>query len=159
MPRHKEPLTLLEAKGKSHLSRAEKAERERTEVRAPKPKQVRAPDWLPANHRKEFNSLSRQLLDLGIFSKLDRDTLARYLIAHELYSKATNHIQFAISEGKPDAAVKWSSVQGKYFQQCRDCANDLGLTVTSRCRLVLPQKGEPEENEFERLMRERMKRA
>lgn len=159
MSRHREPLKLLEAKGKSHLSAAEKDERARTEVQALVPKQVRSPDWLPEDLRKDFNALSRRLVEIGIFTKLDRDTLARYLIAHQLYLKATNHIQSAISEGKSGEAVKWSSVQGKYFQQCRDCANDLGLTVTSRCRLVMPKTDEPEENAFERMMRERMKRA
>ncbi len=159
MPRRKEPLKLLEAKGNSHLSKKEKAEKAQGEVKVPIPKQVRAPEWLPTNLRKEFNSLSRQLIDIGIFAKLDRDTLARYLIAHELYFRATSYIQAAISDGKSSEAVKWATVQGRYFQQCRECANDLGLTITSRCRLVAPQKEEPEENAFEKLMRERMKNA
>lgn len=159
MPRRKEPLKLLEAKGNSHLSRTEKAKKAQEEVQAPIPKQVRSPDWLPTNLRKEFNSLSRQLIDIGIFAKLDRDTLARYLIAHEIYFKATNHIQAAISAGNSSEAVKWATVQGRYFQQCRECANDLGLTITSRCKLVVPQQDQPEENAFEKLMRERMKHA
>lgn len=159
MPRSKEPLKLLEAKGKSHLTKKEKGEREQGEVKTPTPKQVRAPDWLPQNLRKEFNSLSRQLLKIGIFSNLDRDTLARYLIAHEIYLKATSHIQEAISLGSSSEAVKWTSVQGKYFSQCRECANDLGLTITSRCKLVLPKSGQPEENPFEKMMRERQNRA
>lgn len=159
MPRRKEPLKLLEAKGKSHLSKKEKEEREKGEVRTPTPKRVKAPEWLPEKMRKEFNRLSRKLLDIGIFSELDRDTLARYLIAHEIYFKATSHIQEAISRGWSGEAVKWSSVQGKYFNQCRECANDLGLTITSRCKLVVPQKDDPEENAFERMMKERQNRA
>lgn len=35
----------------------------------------------------------------------------------------------------------------------------MGLTVTSRCRLVLPESARPpEENAFERLMREKRER-
>ena len=30
---------------------------------------------------------------------------------------------------------------------CRACANDMGLTITSRCRLVVPGAGEPDEPE------------
>ena len=159
MPRRKEPLKLLEAKGKSHLSQREKAERERGEVKTRQQKSVTAPDWLPPNLERDFGSISRQLLGIGIFSKLDRDTLARYLIAQEIYLKATRHIQEAIGEGCSAEAARSASVQGKYFSQCRECANDLGLTITSRCRLVMPQKEEREENAFEQMMRERQNRA
>ena len=158
MPRRKEPLKLLEAKGKSHLSQKEKAEKERGEVKTKEQKSVTPPDWLPSDLRKPFGSISRQLLALGIFSKLDRDALARYLIAHQIYLKATNHIQEAISTGNSSDAVKWASVQGRYFGQCRECAGDLGLTITSRCKLVVPKKDE-EENAFEKMMRERQNRA
>lgn len=159
MPRNKEPLKLLEAKGKSHLTKKEKSEREKGEVKTPTPKKVQAPNWLPENLRKEFNRLSRLLLKIGIFSDLDRDTLARYLIAHEIYEKATSHVQEAITTSRSEEAVRWSSVQGRYFTQCRECANDLGLTITSRCKLVIPQKDKPEENAFERMMKERQNRA
>lgn len=159
MPRRKEPLKLLEAKGKSHLSQKEKAEKERGEVKTKAQKSVTPPSWLPTDRRKEFGSISRQLLALGIFSKLDRDALARYLIAHQIYLKATNHIQEAISTGNSSDAVKWASVQGRYFSQCRECANDLGLTISSRCKLVVPQQKDTEENAFEKMMRERQNRA
>ena len=50
-------------------------------------------------------------------------------------------------------------IQDRFFKQCRGCANDMGLTVTSRCRLVLPESARPpEENAFERLMREKRER-
>ena len=32
-------------------------------------------------------------------------------------------------------------IQERYFKQARNCANDMGLTVTSRCRLVVPDTG------------------
>ena len=159
MPRRKEPLKLLEAKGKSHLSQKEKAEKERGEVKTREQKSVTPPDWLPTDLRKPFGSISRQLLALGIFSKLDRDTLARYLIAHQIYMKATSCIQEAVSTGGSSEAVKWASVQGRYFSQCRECAGDLGLTITSRCKLVVPQPKDAEENAFEKMMRERQNRA
>lgn len=144
MPRKKEPLKLLEAKGNSHMTKAEKNAREQGELKPLKPKQVRPPDWLPTDLRKEFNAYSRQLLVLDIFAKLDRDTLARYLVAHQVYLRALNHVEAAISGDDSGEAVKWSTVQDKYFKQARNCANDLGLTVTSRCRLVVPPKEDPE---------------
>jgi P27 family predicted phage terminase small subunit len=46
------------------------------------------------------------------------------------------------------AADKWSNVQSRYFKQCRECAGDLGLTISSRCKLVLPPKEDEGEDEF-----------
>lgn len=143
MGRRKEPIALLEAKGKSHMPEAEKDERRNSEVKPTGFKQVRPPDWLPGDLRKAFNSYSRQLVALDIFTPLDRDTLARYLVAHQVYLKALNYVQEAITNGWSGDAVKWSTVQNKYFAQCRECAGDLGLTITSRCKLVVPQKEDP----------------
>lgn len=136
------PIEVLKATGKKHLTKAETEARERSEVKPPTPKQVRAPDFLPTDLRKEFNDLSRQLVALEIFAKLDRDTLARYLIAQQIYLRATNHVEAALDAGDQKEAVNWSSVQDRYFKQCRNCANDLGLTISSRCKLVVPQREE-----------------
>ena len=38
-------------------------------------------------------------------------------------------------------ADSWSRMQERYFKQARNSANDLGLTVTSRCKLVVPGAG------------------
>ena len=45
--------------------------------------------------------------------------------------------------GKRDQenADAWGRIQERYFKQARNCANDMGLTVTSRCRLVVPDSG------------------
>lgn len=147
MPRKREPLKLLEAKGKSHMPQSVKAEREEAEVKTPEVKQVRAPKWLPTDLREEFNFYSRQLVALKIFSPLDRDTLARYLVAKQVYLASLNHVEAAISAGESGAAVKWSTVQNKYYAQCRECAGDLGLTITSRCRLVVPKKDSEDEDD------------
>lgn len=160
MGRRKEPLKLLEGKGKSHLSTGEKAARAAGEVKTPKVKQVRPPGWLPEELKKPFHETARQLVELGIFCKLDRDVLARYLLAHQVYQQALSQVQYALSAGDEAGAVKWSTVHDRYFRQCRDCANDLGLSITSRCRLVLPEGNKkPEENAFEKMLREREERA
>lgn len=147
----RQPTDLIKAKGRKHLSRAEEAARRDGEVPNPTPQgaKIRAPNWLPEDLRAEFNDLRGQLVALGIFAKLDRDTLARYLIAHQIYLRAVRYVQFALDKGDSAGADKWSSVQNKYFKQCRECANDLGLTISSRCKLVLPPKEEdPEVDEF-----------
>ena len=48
---------------------------------------------------------------------------------------------------RAEEADGWSRIQDRYFKQTRACANDMGLTITSRCRLVVPGAGEPDEPE------------
>ena len=41
--------------------------------------------------------------------------------------------------------------QDRALKQCRACANDLGLSISSRAKLVMPKpKGEVKENKFEK---------
>lgn len=168
MPGPRQSLEVLEGNGRKHLSRSERAARAAGEVRPEAPKQIRAPDYLPQNLRDEFRSLARQLKELGLLSGLDYDTLARYLLARQSYLAATREV-IALQRGAEradgsrvvdaEALDVATRIQDRFFKQCRGCANDMGLTVTSRCRLVLPERAQPpEENAFERLMREKRER-
>lgn len=39
--------------------------------------------------------------------------------------------------------------QDRAFKQCRQCAVDLGMTISSRCKLVVPKTAEKaKENKF-----------
>ena len=38
--------------------------------------------------------------------------------------------------------------QDKVFKQCRAAASDLGLTITSRCRIVVPKQEDKPKNPF-----------
>lgn len=137
------------------MSKAEIAEREIQEIRAHPPKQIRAPTSLPVELRKDFLDIGKQLSEMGIFCKLDYDTLVRYLVARKFWQRASDEIAAALAVDDRSAAEKWTSLQDKYFKQCRGCANDLGLTIGARCRLVIPRKDEPEENPLEAILRRR----
>lgn len=155
MARPRSPIAVLEAKGKKHLTKTETAERESSEVKTTPPKQIRAPAYLPEDLRKDFLDIGKQLGALGIFCKLDYDTLARYLVARRFWQRAADEIAAAMEQGDLKTAEKWTNLQDKYFKQCRGCANDLGMTIGARCRLVVPQKDEPEENPLEAMLRRR----
>ena len=111
-----------------------------------------------------------KLKEAGLLTVLDYDTLARYLLAKQSYLAATQEV-LKIQRGRTEAGKRVidmealdgaTRVQDRFFKQCRGAANDMCLTVTSRCRLVLPPGAggkAPEENPFERMMRERMRRA
>lgn len=154
-------MSVLEGNGRKHLSKAEKAQRVAQEVDLPKPKTMRLPKWLPQEYRKEFRALAKELLeaDLGA-AQLDRDTLGRYVVAQAQYAQACKIAGEALAAQNSALAEKWSRLQDTCFKQARACANDLGMTITSRCRLVLPEGARPkEQNPFERMLEERMARA
>ena len=131
MPGPRQPVDVLEAKGKKHLTKAEIAERRRNEPK------------LPEALKKDFRALGKRLIAAGLYTDLDADTLGRYLIAQQQWLKATVEADKALTQKDAEAARDWSAIQERYFKQARNCANDMGMTVTSRCRLVIPPEQRP----------------
>lgn len=156
MPGPRQKLSVLEANGRKHLSKAEKAARAAREVELPKPAKMRVPRWLPEHLKADFRALAKELLaaDMGA-AQLDRDTVGRYLVAQHQFTAACRMVQDALDHEDPDLVNKWTKAQKSYFEQARACANDLGLTITSRCRLVAPETKKQEENPFLQLMEAR----
>lgn len=134
----RQPTDLVVANGRKHLSRSEEAERRAGEVRVEPPKTAKAPKWLPEGLRKDFRALGKRLIAAGLYTDLDADTLGRYLLAHHQWLIATQETEAALRKRDSEAAEDWGRIQERYFKQARGCANDMGLTVTSRCRLVVP---------------------
>lgn len=135
----RQPTDLVKANGRKHLSKAEEAERRAKEVVVTKPKTAKPPKWLPEGLKKEYRTLGKQLIDAGLYTGLDQDNLGRYLIAQHQWLIATGEAEKALAARDQEQADAWGKVQDRYFKQARNCANDMGLTVTSRCRLVVPQ--------------------
>lgn len=152
----RQPTALVEAKGRKHLTKAEKAQRESEEVTASVAKTARPPKWLPEDLRGEFRAIGRRLIGLGIYSELDADALGRYVVAQHQYQLATEQAEAALAAKNVASADNWGKVQERYAKQARNHAADLGLTVSSRCKLVLPEglqpKKDPEEQAFLRLL-------
>lgn len=160
MPGPRQKLSVLEGTGRKHLTKAEKADRAAREVNLPKPKTIRVPKWVPEDYRKEFRALAKELLtaDLGM-AQVDADTLGRYVVAQANYTQTLSIVHAALTDHDGDALKEATKVLDTYFKQARACANDLGMTITSRCRLVLPEGArKPEENAFDKLIRERQER-
>lgn len=152
------PFEVLEARGKKHMTRAEAAARQAGEVRNPEPvKRLTAPKWLPEAQRPEFNRVAKELISLmpTMVSRLDGDTIATYCMARQAWLHATEAADAALAAQDLEDAQGWSLVQDRYFKMARSCAVDLGATISSRCRLVVPQKPETEPNPFEQLLKNR----
>ena len=154
MPGPRQPTDVVKAKGRKHMTKAEEAQRRAGEVQVERPKTVKVPKWVPEDLKKEFRALCRKLLAAGLYTDLDADTLGRYLVAQHQYILAAQEAEQALTRRDQEGADDWGKIQERYFKQARNCANDMGLTVTSRCRLVVPdapQKGE-EDNPFLQLI-------
>lgn len=142
----RQPTDVVLANGRKHLSKTEEAERRAGEVKVSPAKTAKPPKWLPEGLRKDFRAVGKRLIAAGIYTDLDADTLARYLIAQSEYLMATSHVHKAYQERDPEEVEDWSRIQDRHFKQARNCANDLGLTVTSRCRLVVPESRQETED-------------
>ncbi|TYS10723.1 phage terminase small subunit P27 family [Bacillus subtilis] len=172
MARPRQPVDLLLVKGKKHLTQQEIEERREQEIKAPNDK-IKAPSYLPKDLKREFKKIADELKNIGIMTNLDVDALARFLYARKLYIQITDQLleqgpmktiivkdldQAGNVIGEHEKQVTnddYSELlinQDKLFKQCRQASSDLGLTISSRCRLVIPKKddGKPKSKEEER---------
>lgn len=161
MGRSKQPISILEAKGKKHLTRQETENRRQNEVHAPSDT-VSAPSYLSAKEKRKFAAISTELVALNIMGNLDCDALARYIQSESKYLVYDKMVNQNISQIKKDAKAAGIAVanvdtlkdleglRDKALKQCRASASDLGLTISSRCKLVIPKKEEPQESKWSR---------
>ena len=166
MAGRRQPTTLVEAKGRKHLTQAEADGRRDREVHVPPPELASPPKWLPKRLHREFQEVGEILLAAGLYAELDRDVLGQYFLSQERWLKADKKAAGAIQAGDEKLAREWTGVQGTYFRQARQCAEAMGLSVTSRCRIVVPAAvvnaaGGPadEADEFTRMLQARQAKA
>lgn len=152
MGRPRQPTALVQAKGRKHFTKAEIQKRLEQEPQC-QFKDVEAPAYLTPTMQSEFYDIAYKLIDLGVMTELDEDCLASYLIAKNFYLQFTMRLNQALSH--PNSAdfayvPEYSKQQDRYFKQCTAAASALGLTITSRCKLVVPDTGnkKPPENKF-----------
>lgn len=162
MARPRQPIDLIVYKGKKNLTKQEIEERKSQEIKAPN-NRIKAPTYLPKDLRRKFKKISDELVEIGIMSNLDVDALARYLLSEKMYWQVTETLldtsptkieKFIKSDQDGNAVESIEDIvsndvytdllinQDKLFKQCRQAASDLGLTITSRCKLVMPKSGQ-----------------
>ena len=141
MARPKQPIDILIAKGKKNLTKKEIAERRAQEIKAPDNK-VEAPSYLPDNIKKEFTRIADELINIGIMSNLDNEALARFVTSEYNYQKITKKL-LVLGVDNP-AYYDTVLLQEKLFKMTRQAATDLGLTISSRCKLAVPKNEKKE---------------
>lgn len=152
--RNKQPLAVIQGKGRSkHLTKEMIKERQEQEdaVRGFTDKIV-APSYLSKKQKDDFNGIANELVRLNIFSNLDVDSLARYIDSKHQYLQLIKDLK----KIKPTIVVesedgtknyfanedypKLMRIKNTLFNECRAAASDLGLSITSRLKLVIPKK-------------------
>ena len=149
MAGRKQPIELVIAKGRKNLTKSEIEERLDSEVK-PIAENIVAPPYLTKKQKEDFYKVADQLKKLKIMGETDVDALARYIVANDFYINAVKKMRTKEVKNDPVLFDLWSKNQERYFKQCRSSANDLGLSISSRCRLVVPATKEPpkKENKF-----------
>lgn len=149
MAGQRQPTNVVLAKNKKHLTKKEIQQRLESEIQ-PIADNIIAPTYLTASQKEEFNKIAEQLKKLKIMGETDVDALARYIVANDFYINAVKQMRKPSVLNNPLAFDKWAKIQERYFKQCRASANDLGLSISSRCKLVVPEtnKETPKENKF-----------
>ena len=144
MARPRQPVALVEARGKKHLTRAESDERHRQEPRIAD-HSIECPGYIDdEDERLEFMRYARQLDALRIWSVIDADEMARYVSAETLYEAYTVALRKAVASGDMEQAEHIQRQQDKAFRQAHTSASSLGMTISSRCKLVAPETDDKE---------------
>ena len=138
----RQPTSLVELKGKKHFTKAELAERKNAEVDADTDNIV-PPDYLTKKQASEFLALSDELKRCEIMTNLDCDALARFVVARSDYADYVKLVRSIpktvdnLQELKEADKLKRGA-----FLDCNTAAKELGMTISSRCKLVVPKKEE-----------------
>ena len=160
--RNKQPLSIIQGKGRSnHLTKKVIKERqEQEDALKGNTDNIVAPGYLIKRQKEEFESLSKELVRLNIFSNLDVDGLARYIDSRDEYIKLVKELRnmksteaSIVTPGKDVANEDYAKlvrVKNTFFNECRSSASELGLSITSRLKLVIPKTEEKPKTEFEK---------
>lgn len=150
----RQPIELVVAKGAKHLTKAEIESRRKSEI-APLDGDLTPPAYLSKKQTQEFIKIADQLKRLKIMGETDVDALARYVVANSMYIDTVKKLRRKEVKEDPDLYEQWIKVQDKLFRQARTAAGDLGLTISSRCRLVIPEVNTPPErkNKFSKFQK------
>lgn len=142
MARNNLPSHLAKEFGRKNYTKAELAEKERTEVIL-SGEDIKPSPHLPSHLHEKFYWLVGEFEDVGILSNVDSDAISRYIMADDSYWKMTEVVN-DMDFGDPDYN-KMTNIQNRYYGQSKELAKELGLTMVSRMKLRKDEsKTEPE---------------
>lgn len=164
MANQKQPVSLIQAKGKKHLTKAEIEQRQATEIHPMLSEKVSPPKYLSKAEKDRFFEILGQLDGLGIVG--DKDILMLGQLVQEESMAVDAYKDYKKARARRDTflrKVKAEGIdymQGDYFEiyknhemmltnadgrvsrhrnDLRKIANDFGMSVTAGCRVIMPQ--------------------
>jgi len=162
--RPRQPVELLIKKGKKHLTKAEIEDRKKTEAKV-KTEKIVAAKYLSRSQVTEFNKIAKSLQEIGM-THLDSNILSMYLKSQENYIRNTKlldaqykQMETAEKMGNYEQSVEIFQTiktiideQRKDVSLCKTLGSELGLSVSSRCRLIMPKSSDdkPKVNKFDK---------
>ncbi len=160
MTRAKKPVDLLLVNGNARLTKAEiESRRIQEEALKPNTDKLKYPNWLTNPvARREYNAISKELQQINLMTNLDVNTLVSYCLAYALYIKASEELQSQplliekqLASGSTQLVENpLVKTQLKYSNEMKALAATMGLSITSRMKLVVPQIEKKKENKFDR---------
>lgn len=149
MAGQRQPISLIEAKGKAHFTKAQIEERKNSEVKV-EADNIVPPEYLTEKQTTEFMTLADELQRCNIMTNLDCDALARFVVAKGDYAEYVKLVKSIPKNiDNLSALGKADKLKRGAFADCNTAAKELGMTISSRCKLVVPKKEEtPKKNKF-----------
>ena len=142
--RKKQPVSVIESRGDYHLGAETAYERARREPHSPDTA-ISPPEYLTDEHDvREFERYAEMLDHLHVWSELDADELARYVSAESTYRDYVRKLRAAIRSGDVSEMGRIQRMEIAQAEQARKSASALGMTITSRCKLVVPTPNDDE---------------
>jgi len=101
------------------------------------------PEYLTKKQAEEFLTLADELKRCEIMTNLDCDALARFVVARSDYAAYVKLVR-SIKKDVDNllALEKADKLKRGAFADCNTAAKELGMTISSRCKLVVPKKEE-----------------
>lgn len=147
--RKRVPVDVLEKRGKTHLTKAEKERRKAEELAIPSDLgEISAPKYI-----KQFENLERRFYEIAHmlqrvmpdnFCQLDAPMLAQYVMFEAEYETFTESV---FEEADPKAKKDYQKMQIDAFNSARAAASALGMFVTDRCKISVTPTGDGEDDD------------
>jgi P27 family predicted phage terminase small subunit len=160
--RKRKSVELMLVEGKSHLTKKEIENRRKNEnAIKPKDDNTGCPSWIKDKLAKsEYRRISQALKELNLLTNLDVNTLGSYCIAYANYLKATEQLQdqpllieMTNKSGYTNVVENpLIRIQLKYSDEMKKHASEMGLTINSRLKLVVPKQDDTPKNKYEEFM-------
>ena len=167
MAGQRQPTELVVMNGRKHLTKTEISERKKAEIDAPCD-DISPPSYLTKKQKAAFRKLAKELLAIHLIANIDCEALARLIVVQGQFVELTQQIeQTPLMVDVPVYAERYDEETGKdvrvqvgtrqevnnererlmrlqdaCMKQCRQGASDFGMTVSARCKLVVPKPQE-----------------